>query len=273
MNEEIDRFKPIFKYYKSKVPPPNLDKVIDTNKENIRDVAEELQSLGTLKDHPHLQDSKQWRIFYFKTGLYVINECMKDEGCSYWISRCLKDFSLSKNNLKDIGNWWKNAQSDPKSISKLRWSTLGFHHDWDTKVYSEQGEFPPDLAEFSQSIIGQIPDLCENYQSEAAIINYYPMDSTLSGHVDHSEPNKTAPLVSVSFGQSAIFLIGGPSKSTEPLALLLRHGDILVMTQEARQSFHAVPKILSNPLVSHEDPFIFDYLQCHRINMNIRQVF
>lgn len=35
-----------------------------------------------------------------------------------------------------------------------------------------------------------------NYNCEAAIINYYHMDSTLSGHTDHSEQNLEAPLFS-----------------------------------------------------------------------------
>ena len=88
-------------------------------------------------------------------------------------------------------------------------------------------------------------NLSEDYRAEAAIINYYPMDSSLGGHVDYSEPNKNAPLVSISIGQSAIFLIGGPSKSLEPLPILLQNGDVLIMTHQARQSYHAVPKILA----------------------------
>ena len=88
-------------------------------------------------------------------------------------------------------------------------------------------------------------NLSEDYRAEAAIINYYPMDSNLGGHVDYSEPNKNAPLVSISIGQSAIFLIGGPSKSLEPLPILLQNGDVVIMTHQARQSYHAVPKILA----------------------------
>ena len=73
------------------------------------------------------------------------------------------------------------------------------------------------MSELCKDILSEIPEIySEDYKSEAAIINYYPMDSTLSGHVDFSEPNKTAPLISISFGQSAIFLIGGPSKNIEP---------------------------------------------------------
>ena len=142
----------------------------------------------------------------------------------------------------------------------------------------EQGEFPADLAELSKSILNEIPELSsDTYKSEAAIINYYPMDSTLSGHVDFSEPNKSAPLISISFGQSAIFLIGGPNKNIEPSAIFLRNGDVLVMSHEARQSYHAVPKILNTEnienLQSDQSDFVQKYLENHRINMNVRQVF
>lgn len=47
-----------------------------------------------------------------------------------------------------------------------------------------------------------------------------------------------------SFGQSCIFLIGGPTKETEPIPLFLNSGDICLMTGPARLSFHAVPRIL-----------------------------
>lgn len=33
----------------------------------------------------------------------------------------------------------------------------------------------------------------------------------------------------VSFGQSGIFLLGGPSKSVKPSAMLISNGDIVVM--------------------------------------------
>ena len=75
-------------------------------------------------------------------------------------------------------------------------------------------------------------------------MNYYHMDSTLSGHTDHSEKDLARPLLSLSFGQSAIFLIGGATKQTRPKALLLNSGDIVVMSGESRLAYHGVPKIL-----------------------------
>lgn len=36
-----------------------------------------------------------------------------------------------------------------------------------------------------------------NFKAEAAIVNYYALDSSIGGHTDHSEKNKEAPLISV----------------------------------------------------------------------------
>ena len=72
------------------------------------------------------------------------------------------------------------------------------------------------------------------------------------GHTDHSEDNLSAPLLSISLGQPAIFLIGGSSLATVPSALLLRSGDVLLMERESRLAYHAVPRILSDPAPTSE---------------------
>ena len=51
-----------------------------------------------------------------------------------------------------------------------------------------------------------------------------------------------------SFGQAAIFLLGGKSKCTEPTAMFIRSGDIVLMSAKARLCFHAVPKIMTPTL-------------------------
>lgn len=48
-----------------------------------------------------------------------------------------------------------------------------------------------------------------------------------------------------SFGQSAIFLIGGKTKQVEPVPILLRSGDVVIMSGESRLAYHGVPKIIS----------------------------
>lgn len=131
-----------------------------------------------------------------------------------------------------------------------------------------------------------------SFRAEAGIINYYHMNSTLSAHQDFSEKNMTAPLVSVSLGSSALFLIGDTSKHTRrPRAILLKSGDVVVMSGPARLAYHAVAKILPDPHlpnyftyskpVDYQSHFIvtdqewtdlFQYIRINRINLNVRQV-
>ena len=47
-----------------------------------------------------------------------------------------------------------------------------------------------------------------------------------------------------SFGQTAIFLLGGQTKETSPTAMFLHSGDIIIMGGPSRLAYHAVPKIL-----------------------------
>ena len=51
-----------------------------------------------------------------------------------------------------------------------------------------------------------------------------------------------------SFGQSAVFLVGGRSKAVQPSALLLRSGDVVIMSGSSRLAYHGVPRIISPPV-------------------------
>ena len=91
--------------------------------------------------------------------------------------------------------------SDPEKRrhlrNKLRWTTLGFHHDWNSKIYSEEkrNDFPEDLNNMI-AVIAKIIGF-NNFKSEAAIVNFYPMGSTLAAHTDHSEVDLISPLFSI----------------------------------------------------------------------------
>lgn len=68
--------------------------------------------------------------------------------------------------------------------------------------------------------------------------NHPPAGDVLGGHKDDVERDMAAPIVSVSLGCDGIFLIGGATKHTEPTALLLRSGDVMVMAGAARCCYH-----------------------------------
>jgi len=100
-------------------------------------------------------------------------------------------------------------------------------------------------------------------------------------HVDRSEVCATSPLVSISLGNSAIFLIGGLTRDTDPVPILLRSGDVVIMSGPAcRRAYHGVPRILEGSLptylksenIGEWTPYE-QYMRTTRININVRQVF
>ena len=69
-------------------------------------------------------------------------------------------------------------------------------------------------------------------------------------HVDRSEVSASLPLLSISLGHSAVFLIGDDVResSKPPTPILLRSGDVIVMSGPTRRSYHGIPRILENTL-------------------------
>lgn len=104
-------------------------------------------------------------------------------------------------------------------------------------------------------------------------------------------------LVVASFGQSAIFLLGGTHRQDAPTAMYMHSGDMMVMSGQSRLLYHAVPRIVSAPRehtalamgggsewsslqdgtvvepVSEDDWLVCArYLQSSRVNVTVRQV-
>ncbi|XP_005176167.1 nucleic acid dioxygenase ALKBH1 [Musca domestica] len=259
-------FKESFKYYKSKWPVPDFKDVINFSgqgsDEEVKEIhlsdCEDFASLGLPLG---LQPVHHWKLFTLnnRPGLVVIRHAFTAQGQRYWMARSLRDYPRTPNrvNLNErlfqksvLDDWWSSLQNcadkDEARRMKIsmRWTTLGYHHDWDTKIYSEElhTKFPEDLAKLSKffaSVLGY-----SFYEAQAAIVNYYPIGTTLAGHTDHSEQNLEAPLFSISFGQTAIFLIGGQTREEKPTALFLESGDVLVMSRESRLCYHAVPRVM-----------------------------
>ncbi|KAH3856758.1 hypothetical protein DPMN_099352, partial [Dreissena polymorpha] len=215
------------------------------------------------KSFPGLKPVAEWRAYQIQNceGFIVISNAFKRKYQRYWVARCLLDFPMKPNKTNVDAHTdrpsqiWNscidNNRPDLKKDSllmRLRWATLGYQYEWNTKEYFSDRvqEFPTDLSH----LCGYIAETLgySSYSSEAGIVNFYRMDSSLMGHTDVSELDHAAPIISFSFGQSCIFLIGGPTKATTPTAVFLHSGDIVLMTKQARLSYHAVPRILpGNP--------------------------
>jgi hypothetical protein len=132
----------------------------------------------------------------------------------------------------------------------------------------------------------------------------------MGGHRDELELALDQPIVSISLGRPAVFLLGGKTLETGPIIpMIVRSGDVLVLGGDARLNYHSMARLLPNtlpcppmmeslsssssfsrvpllllpkefgcwddrpPLTPRDEALVDRYLATHRININIRQVY
>ncbi|KZT11624.1 uncharacterized protein LAESUDRAFT_784182 [Laetiporus sulphureus 93-53] len=204
-------------------------------------------------------------------------------GWSYHWGTKQYDFSKGKGTInEEVKRVWKRA------VKSVRWEEVFA----DGSSGGDWGEEAPDWDTWN-----------EGYEPDAGIVNFYQtkacsyspstptnmvmisiLQDTLMAHVDRSEVCATSPLVSISLGCAAIFLIGGLTRDVEPMPIVLRSGDVVIMSGPAcRRAYHGVPRILEGTLPPHFETRPDDeqndwkvheeYLRSTRININVRQVF
>jgi DNA oxidative demethylase len=98
------------------------------------------------------------------------------------------------------------------------------------------------------------------FAPQACLINRYQPGAKLSLHRDEGDFN--APIVSVSFGVEAIFMLGGLKRTDKVERVLLEHGDVVVLGGEARIRYHGVM-----PLKNAHHPLLGN----QRINLTFRK--
>jgi DNA alkylation damage repair protein AlkB len=103
------------------------------------------------------------------------------------------------------------------------------------------------------------PDIC--------IVNFYEASSRMGVHQDKDERPETlqsgVPIVSVSLGDTARFVVGGLTRKEPMRPLLLHSGDVLVMGGPSRLRFHGVTRIQSGTAPAGTGP--------GRFNLTFRQ--
>lgn len=80
---------------------------------------------------------------------------------------------------------------------------------------------------------------------EACLVNYYREGAKMGLHQDADEQDFSAPVVSISLGDTAIFRIGGTERGGKTETIKLHSGDVLVMGGPARLNYHGIDRVLS----------------------------
>lgn len=127
------------------------------------------------------------------------------------------------------------------------WNPLTYRYE-DTRSDYDGRPAPPmpsDLAELAERIAVEVghpfaPDVC--------ILNFYPHEGRLGLHQDRDERPETlragVPIVSVSLGATARFLLGGTRRKDPVEPILLASGDAFVLAGRSRLRYHGVSRLL-----------------------------
>lgn len=99
---------------------------------------------------------------------------------------------------------------------------------------------------------------------EACLINYYAPDAKMGLHRDEDEKDFSAPVVSISLGDTCLFRIGGYSRKDPTRSFRLASGDAVVLGGEARLAYHGVDRIYPGTSTLLKDG--------GRINLTLRRV-
>jgi alkylated DNA repair protein (DNA oxidative demethylase) len=79
---------------------------------------------------------------------------------------------------------------------------------------------------------------------EACLVNFYDRVARMGLHQDRDEQNLSAPVVSLSLGDSCLFRIGGIERGAPTRSFRLHSGDALTLGGPARLAFHGVDRIM-----------------------------
>ena len=192
--------------------------------------------------------------------------------------------NLELHGVGPLTNLWEGHERDPhgSSLSRLTWATVGYQYQWTERQYdpSKHSPFPAELEQLGSDLAAACGWVLH---PEAAIINLYGVWSTMGGHVDDAEPCQTAPIVSISLGLDAVYLLGRETKESEPVAIRLRSGDVVLQGGQSRSFVHGVPRVLAGTLPDELSErryadraagrlaTVARWLSDHRLNINVRQ--
>jgi len=99
---------------------------------------------------------------------------------------------------------------------------------------------------------------------EACLVNFYGGEAKMGLHQDRDEADFSAPVVSISLGDTALFRLGGTRRGGKTQSLKLASGDVLVLEGPTRLAFHGIDRVIGGSSTLLKDG--------GRINLTLRRV-
>lgn len=155
----------------------------------------------------------------------------------------------------------------PFSIQMTNAGPLGWVSD--RSGYRYQAEHPttgepwPDIPASVRAIWDEVSGFPA--PAQCCLINRYGAAKSKMGlHRDEDEEDLTAPVVSLSLGDTAVFRIGGPERKGPTSSFRLSSGDVLVLAGPSRLHYHGIDRVLNGTSTVVPDG--------GRINLTLRRV-
>jgi alkylated DNA repair protein (DNA oxidative demethylase) len=158
----------------------------------------------------------------------------------------------------------------PFSVEETNFGPLGWVSD--KKGYRYQPQHPvtakpwPDIPSRLTALWDEIAEAAYpgSGTPQCCLVNLYRAGARMSLHQDRDEEALSAPVVSVSLGDAAVFRMGGVQKGGPTKSVRLASGDVVMFGGPARLVHHGIDRILpgTSSLIPDDG----------RINLTLRRV-
>jgi DNA oxidative demethylase len=155
----------------------------------------------------------------------------------------------------------------PFSVRMTNLGTLGWVSD-QAKGYRYQATHPvtgkpwPAMPEILTKLWQEVADY--PHPAEACLVNFYTSAAKMGLHQDRDEQDLSAPVVSISLGDTALFRWGGTTRGGKTQSVKLESGDVFVFGGESRLCYHGIDRIYAGTSTLLKDG--------GRINLTMRRV-
>jgi alkylated DNA repair protein (DNA oxidative demethylase) len=133
----------------------------------------------------------------------------------------------------------------PFSVRMTNLGVLGWVSDRNgyryQAVHPDTGEVWPEIPSRIMEIWREVAGYA--HPPEACLVNFYQGGAKMGLHQDKDEEDFSAPVVSISLGDTAVFRFGGTTRGGKTSTLKLSSGDVLVMGGESRLCFHGIDRV------------------------------